>query len=354
MLIAQSHMEYCCRFYTAKKALHYSHNPQNESSVLQSLHQPITAHYTGKIKILQQSKLSGGAFGLLYVLNTAIALTYIENISSSINPLLLLWLTAIVATIAMHFCCYRRLGYIYNAILAHKKIFIIEIVTVFFIVLSSYFSCYAVGAALYILGYFAISGLIALFLTKPGTKNYRLFFSAIFCYSIVIIFIFKLMSIYPHGILAITITSIGAISGVIYLNYSKKRSQTSNLSALEVLAVRYLLVIMIIPVVVPQIIYFNLFAFLHNNNIIQNSLVIIMVATTALILPLYFNQKALHHLHYTQVALINALTPTVTLILSFLLHNHSMLHEQIALLCLITFIASYSSIKITMRNNLLT
>lgn len=299
-----------------------------------------------------QSSKPGVFFGLLYVLNTAIALTYIENISGSINPILLLWLTAIVATISMHFCCYKRLWYIYQTVWAQKKIFIIEIISVFFIVLSSYFSCYAVGAALYIVGYFAISGLIALFFVKSPIKNRTLFFSAIFCYSIVIIFIFQLMYIYNQGAIAIAITSIGAIFGVIYLNYSKKRSQISSLSAIEVLSMRYWLVIVIIPIIFPHIIYFNIFSFIHSNNIVQNSWIVIIIATTALIFPLYFNQKALQLLHYTEVAIINALTPTVTLILSFLLHNHSMLHLQIATLCLITFIASYLSIKITRRSNM--
>lgn len=281
-----------------------------------------------------QNKL-GGFYSVLYVFSTAIALAFIEDLTKAIPFTFVLWVSAVVATLIMHLVCIRRISYIYKCLIKNKKTFLLLISSVFFIVLSSYYSSHIVGSSLYLISYFALSGLISLVLSKHFRLSSIPSIIAGFCYIIAIIMAFFEMLNMHQGDRAILVILIGAISGVVYAKYIQRYASEFMLSALESIAIRYWLVIVLIPILIPQ----NLVNYILTYQLMDTP-IIILVAIMALILPLYFTQKALENIHYTNALIINASTPIVSLIISVLFINSSILLIKLFIPAILVFIGT--------------
>jgi hypothetical protein len=284
----------------------------------------------------------GTCYSLLYVLSTSTALIFIEHLTKSIPTILVLWLSAVVATIIMHLICIKRLRYIYHCLIMDKKSFLLFVTTVFFIISSSYYSSHTVGSTLYLLSYFAISGLISLVISRQfrSLSIVNVFGSG--CYIIAILWTLYKIAILTDGVYAIILTTIGAISGVVYAKYIQTYAVSFSLSALESLAVRYWLVIILIPILMPE----SLFSCLATYKLIYTPK-IVLVSLSTLILPLYFNQKALKYMHYTKVLIINALTPFVSLIFSIIFMNKYSTLINLSIPAILIFVGTLCVIFLT-------
>lgn len=264
--------------------------------------------------------LWGFWYSVLYVFATVFALFSVENITRNnhIDPILFLWLSTIAATLIMHLIIYKSLKQIYNSLTQQKTSFILMIISVTMIVSSSYYGAHHIGTMRYLLLYFSLTGLISLIIRRNNLKQY-IFIISLISYtacSMCLIFItlnlsfhdYNIRSLQSQTIYAVLLTIIGAICGVTYAKYSQKHSLSHDLSAIELLSVRYWLVIMLMPMLLHAKILEQTTWILQDPNLI---LQLLFSSILVLIIPLYFAQKSLHYIDYPISMVISSITPFV-------------------------------------------
>lgn len=106
-------------------------------------------------------------------------------------------------------------------------------------------------------------------------------------------------------LLGVLVAFLGGTSSFVYFKQSQALIKKVPLSSTQILAVRFYLSIIVIFIFMPKqdfVKYLTLY----------NSFYLILLAFLSLIIPLYFQQKALERISSEQNAIIMSLTPVVT------------------------------------------
>lgn len=260
----------------------------------------------------------GVAYAVGYMLLTCASLMFVESISvkEQIDPLIMLWVNAIVATIIMHIILLSKLKLTYIKFIKYPLSTTFMMVTVLLIVASSFYSIKKIGTMEYLVLYFSVMGfvssLVEILLHKNKLNTLRLMVFAIVC----IMLVNHLMQ---KNDIAVVITFIGASAGVLYARFSQKLALNVNMSALQILSIRYWFVIVIIPLL------FNdcLESVINGVHVLKEKFVIItLLSIITLILPLYMTQKSLKHISYSKNGIINSCAPLIAILGNYIFTNN--------------------------------
>jgi threonine/homoserine efflux transporter RhtA len=137
-----------------------------------------------------------------------------------------------------------------------------------------------------------------------GINNRINFYAGIFVLSLIVFVIATtLLQEYSiHKLEGIIIALISGTSSYVYFKQSQSLVSKINLSSTQILSFRFYLTMIVLYCLLPKesfSLYFNL----------KNLLEIIVLAVAGMIIPLYFQQKALEKISSEQNAIIMSLTP---------------------------------------------
>ncbi|MDX1900555.1 MAG: EamA family transporter [Gammaproteobacteria bacterium] len=257
-------------------------------------------------------------YSFLYVLVFSIALVLIQKLDVSIPPLFSLIITSTIASLYFNIINKGHLKKIYSHCLENKK----QWFSVMFIVLVMWATTMIgpglIGASLFNFIYFAWLGMLGfMLLSFQNWKEYKIKFYFGLCLFLLIIanVFFELRTSFSYQALyGISMALIGGTASFIYFKQSQSLAKSADLSATQVLAVRFYLAIIILLLIVPKHQIQNYFT-------VINSVSLVLLAFFSLIIPLYFSQKALEKITSEQHAIINSACPIVTGILQEMIFN---------------------------------
>ena len=251
-------------------------------------------------------------YSFLYVLIYSCASVFIEKLYFSIPPFFSLMITASIATFFFNLINIGKLKNIYAACWHEKKLWLSIMITILIMWNCTMIGPGMIGASLYNFLYFSWLGMIGfLSLGIFEWKKSRIkFYIGLSILGLIIIALFDQLvrsnsSINIWGILlAIT----GGSSAFIYFKQSQAIIKRIQLSATQILSIRFYLTILVLFVILPSGSFQTLFTM---SNILQ----LILLAAISLILPLYFQQKALERISSEHNAIILSFSPIATAVL---------------------------------------
>ena len=248
-------------------------------------------------------------YSFLYVVIASFGTVFIEKLFASISPFFSLLITATIATLFFNIVNIGKLQAIYRACWQEKNLCFAIMITILVMWSCAMSSPGLIGASLYSFLYFCWLGMIG-FLSLSiidWKNNYKKFY---FFIATLLLIILSVWSVLEHAflrseILGIILALCGGTSAFVYFKQSQALIKRIKLSATQILAMRFYLTIFVIIIFLPKgsfSLYFSPF------NLMQ----LTILSLITLIVPLYFQQKALERISSEQNAIIMSLTPVVT------------------------------------------
>jgi hypothetical protein len=272
-------------------------------------------------------------YSLLYVLVFSSALILIQKLDVSIPPLFSLLITASIACLYFNIINKSHLRKMYSDCLENKKQWVSVMLIVLLMWGTTMIGPGKIGASLFNFIYFAWLGTIGFILSsfQSGKENkIKLYFGLSLVLLLAVNISFELRSS-PNveTIYGILLAILGGTASFVYFKQSQYLAKNANLTATQVLAVRFYLSIIVLMIILPKQ---NIAQFISPINLMY----LFLLAFLSLIFPLYFSQKALEKITSEQHAIINSLCPVVTGILQELFFN-DLKKEQIVIYFIYSF-----------------
>ncbi len=277
-------------------------------------------------------------YSFLYVLVFSVALILIQKLDVSIPPLFSLLITASIASLYFNIINKNSLKKIYADCLKNKNQWFSVMLIVLVMWGTTMIGPGKIGASLFNFIYFAWLGMLGfMLLSLQNWQEYKLkFYFGLSLLGLIIANIFfELRSSFSYeSLYGIFLALAGGTSSFIYFKNSQKLAKNANLSATQVLAVRFYLSIIVLFIILPKQHAVDYLTFSNLCNLV-------LLAFLSLIIPLYFSQKALEKITSEQHAIINSLCPIVTCILQAIVFNDLKSEQMIIYLLYTLFIAAF-------------
>jgi drug/metabolite transporter (DMT)-like permease len=254
---------------------------------------------------------------IVYVLLTAVSMVFIREAANFLPPSLTLFLGSIAAIIVFHAINFRSVKSMYQKAWHNKWLWLRMMITIAIVWLACIYGPTLVAPAIFVLLYFAISCLIGIFASYQKEKAFYLIIAGIgvlACTVCIIINYLYTVSISHFIIYGIILGIIGGVINYIYIKQSHAFASRENLTATQVLAVRFWLTLGICYALLPS-------ASFHYINL--NSLIMaICVSLASLILPIYFFMKSVIKIGVEKNAIVSGLVPASTYVLQAVIFHH--------------------------------
>lgn len=248
-------------------------------------------------------------YSFLYVLVYSAASVFIEKLYFSISPFFSLLVTACIATFYFNIVNIGKLKKIYAECWREKKLWLGIMVTVLIMWNCTMTAPGLIGASLYNFLYFSwlgALGFLSLCIIDWKKNNMKLFAGiGILILIIITLWLFLGSAFTKVSLLGIFLALLGGSSAFIYFKQSQTLIKRIQLSATQILAVRLYLTIILLVIIFPKD---NISTLLT----VKNMLELALLAVMSLIIPLYFQQKALEKISSEQNAIIMSLSPVVS------------------------------------------
>lgn len=281
-------------------------------------------------------------YSFLYVIVFSVALVLIQKLDVTIPPLFSLLITASIASLYFNLINRRQLKKIYSDCFNNKKEWFSVMAIVLVMWGTTMIGPGLIGASLFNFIYFAwlgMLGLIILSLQNWKTQRINFYFGLGLCFLVILNIILELRSSFSYNsIYGIVLALIGGTSSFIYFKKSQALAKTAELTATQVLAVRFYLSIFVLAIVIPKGDFAEYFT-------LMNAINLVLLAFFSLIIPLYFSQKALEKITSEQHAIINSLCPLVTGVLQEVVFNDLRVEQMVVYLMYSGMIASFYFVK---------
>lgn len=258
-------------------------------------------------------------YSFLYVIISSVGTVFIEKLYSSISPFFSLLITATIATLFFNIINIGKLKKFYSACYQQKFPTLFIMITVFGMWMCAMISPGLVGASLYAFLYFTWLGTLGFIFS--AILNWKIERSKLYFGLCALILICAVIwstlerTCSYNVILGMLLALIGGTSNFIYLRQSQKLIRKIQLTATQILAVRFYLTIFILFIVLPKDSFPLYFTGI-------NLLELTFLSVITLIAPLFFMQKALEKITSEQNAIIMSLSPVATAILQeAIFHN---------------------------------
>ena len=273
---------------------------------------------------------SGYIDALIYVLLSSVAFVFLNNLIADVNPLIALLVMSSVALVVFNLLSFKRVKLTYTVCWQHKSIYIwmsigLALDWVCMVYASYVADPFIAMAALFIS--LAIIGFIRLNFIQKSRK--RLISLILLVVSLILLELFYVVPV-EHS------TSLGILLGVLaggafylYILNSAKLASLGNLNSLQVLATRFWFLWGIALIMVPKL---NLWV-----NMLTHLGALILISFASLIVPIYFNQRAIQKLGAELTSVFIGLVPPVTFV-CYVIYSHEF-HWLNGVVCLIITVA---------------
>jgi hypothetical protein len=248
-------------------------------------------------------------YSVLYILFFSFGLVLIQKVDVNISPFFSLLFASVLATIYFNVVNFRKLKAIYLHVFQNKKIWLIVMLIVLWMWLTTIFGPGLIGASFFNFIYFALLGILGFLFTslKDFNKNKNKFYlgvtiSLLLAFSI-IFFLTKNFDL--NKVIGILLALLGGVGSFVYFKQSQIFMRKTNFSASQVLAVRFYLAIFLLSFLSP---FRQTITTLHFNQWLD----LLMLTLATFIIPLYFSQKALEKISAETHAIINSFCPLIT------------------------------------------
>lgn len=257
-------------------------------------------------------------YSFLYVAVFSIALILIQKLDISIPPLFSLLITASIASLYFNIINIKQLRKIYIDCFSNIRRWVSVMLVVLIMWGTTMIGPGRVGASLFNFIYFAWLGMLGFMMLslKNWKECYIKFYFGLSLFLLIVVNVFfELHSSFSYQtVYGILLALLGGTFSFIYFKQSQALAKNANLSATQVLAVRFYLSIFVLLLILPKHSIQNYVTF-------TNLIYLFLLAFFSLIIPLYFSQKALEKITSEQHAIINSLCPIVTSILQKIVFN---------------------------------
>ena len=273
---------------------------------------------------------SGYIDALIYVLLSSVAFVFLNNLIADVNPLIALLVMSSVALVVFNLLSFKRVKLTYTVCWQHKSIYIwmsigLALDWVCMVYASYVADPFIAMAALFIS--LAIIGFIRLNFIQKSRK--QLISLILLVISLILLELFYVVPV-EHS------TSLGILLGVLaggafylYILNSAKLASLGNLNSLQVLATRFWFLWGIALIMVPKL---HLWA-----NMLTHLGALILISFASLIVPIYFNQRAIQKLGAELTSVFIGLVPPVTFV-CYVIYSHEF-HWLNGMVCLIITVA---------------
>lgn len=282
---------------------------------------------------MNTNTLIGILYSIFYAIVCAGTLIAVEAISQSISSMSTLWGSAVFATVVLHIRSIKALRKVYRSAINHYPLVIVMILSVFFIVFSSYYSVAIIGVENYLVLYFSTLGMIATILHYVKIKQKKCIFSIIFYITAILAALSNLHLSNTETISSLISILLGCFGGVMYAKYSQMLYAATGLGALQLLSIRYWLVILVLPLFPHTIGHLR-------DLMIEYWAYIALMGVSVLILPLYLSQKSLEFVDYKIYLIISSTTPIFSLLLLYFILHDNRITFSIIMSCTFLFFAT--------------
>lgn len=222
----------------------------------------------------------------------------------NVSPLFSLLLAATIVTIFFNLVNLGKLKKIYANCWRQKKECLGIMITILVMWNCAMTAPGLIGASLTNFLVFAWLGTLGFFVSGMNNRI-NLYVSLFIASLITFVIVTTLLQGYStHKLAGIVIALISGTSSYVYFKQSQSLVSKIKLSSTQILAFRFYLTLVVLYILLPQgsfSLYFNM----------KNLLEIIVLAVAGMIIPLYFQQKALEKITSEQNAIIMSLTPVI-------------------------------------------
>lgn len=260
---------------------------------------------------------SGYLFGIGFCIATAISLTMIHETSVKFDPFFSLFLTTLLGILSFNLLCFKSLKTTYQTSFNEKYLWVVISLSVAGNWGFTFLSLSKINSFLFIFTYFSASSIIATafdYIKKKALKDFIFIF--LMTFFLVIFFSYlKLKNHTPHLFLGGIEAILSAFFGYLYRRYSVLFSQKTHLVAIQVLSVRFYLLLLI------ALIFLNWheFQYLNFNALLQ----FVLLTVVSFLIPLFCMQKSVLLIGAEKFSVLTAMCPLVTAVLLLCMTHHT-------------------------------
>ena len=237
-------------------------------------------------------------FAIGYILCVSLVSVIREKLMLDISPFVILFISSSFACIYFHLINYKQSSILYKKFLNEKVCFIRLNLIVALMWITTYYSIYFSSATVFVYEFFMVGGCFSLLFRNNKNMSEKLAFPL---FLILILAPFVIYDTYPLGIL------LGILAGglgFIYNVTSNKIALSLNLSASQILASRFWLLILLSAFLLPK-------KFLQQLTV-SNFIVIIVITILSFILQIWLNQKSVITIGGKESSFIASFAPALT------------------------------------------
>ena len=239
-------------------------------------------------------------FAIGYIVCVSLVSVIREKLMLQISPIIILFISSSFACIYFHLINYRRNANLYKKFINEKLFFIQLNLIVALMWVTTYYSIYFSSATVFVYEFFMVGGCLSLLFRKNKNISQKL---ASFLFIILICAPFLIYETHPLGIL---LGISAGIFGFIYNISSNKIALSLNLSASQILASRFWLLILLSAALLPK-------DFSQQLTLIS-FITIIGITVLSFILQIWLNQKSVITIGGQESSFISSFAPALTFI----------------------------------------
>lgn len=247
-------------------------------------------------------------FSWIYVLLNALSAILRQIGGNIVAPSLILLIGSFFAILYFHAVNLHKVKFVYQRCWFQKRNWLILNIYVTVMWLSAVYAPSMIGGPLYIFIFFSILGIfgsLSLFF-RDAKQSASQVISLLGLVGLLIFVLYDniILSFTVREVLGISYAVIGGVSIYFYSKQSAAFMKSTQLSATQVLAIRFYLTIFVCTFLAPK----QPFATLNFSNL----LLVLAIALFCLIVPLYFVQKGIEKAGPEMNAIITSTTPFAT------------------------------------------
>ncbi|MFN8771053.1 MAG: EamA family transporter [Neisseriaceae bacterium] len=257
--------------------------------------------------------MSGYIDAALYVIIASVTFVLLTKISSTIDPVVSLFFLSATALVCFNFLGFKSFTKTYKAMFANLPVSItmsmaLGLDWVFMLFASINSDPFIAMGTIFIT--LAILGFINLF--KTTHKVSYLFSICILFFCMVLLAVFYNIVNYSHKYLGISFGILAGISFYFYIVYSNKLSKKANMNPIQILSLRF------------WALFIGSIFFLPDSTmfIIRCKFIeLVTISIFSLVIPIFFNQRALQKLGPDRASVFFCLVPPTTYIFYSIFNN---------------------------------
>ena len=235
------------------------------------------------------------AFSILYCIAVGIASATIDGATDFLPVAYSLFMTCCISMLYFHIISIKQVIDLYKQLLRNKTLFIQINLIVAIMWLSTFYGISLEGATFFNIIYFVGRSLF-IKLTKGNLLSSL----------IILLFLLIVYKVHIHnGIIGFMIALLGGLAGYLYGIISAKMNSSLNLTASQILASRFWLLIIILFLLIPDK------DFIQYTNL-HNVILVIFIAFITMIVQLWLSQKAILNIGINKHGYITTLVPFST------------------------------------------